>query len=142
MRRSSPPTLPAAHFTLPGADVPAFAVAAPTSATADEYKAAEIGWRSTLATAFVAYAHGDLGASQVVVSGQTLDPYAPMDLTAALKRIETRFNLPALTKRDQSMPDMSEFFDFSTNTGPWSAPLSSNAASQYALHLRRADRVR
>ena len=50
--------------------------------------------------------------------------HTPMDYTAALKLIETRFNLPALTKRDQSMPDMSEFFDFTTNTGPWATPPS------------------
>ncbi len=50
--------------------------------------------------------------------------HTPMDYTAALKLIETRFNLPALTKRDQSMPDMTEFFDFTTNTGPWATPPS------------------
>ena len=50
--------------------------------------------------------------------------HTPMDYTAALKLIETRFNLPALTQRDQSMPDMTEFFDFSTDTGPWATPPS------------------
>lgn len=48
--------------------------------------------------------------------------HTPMDYTAALKLIETRFNLPALTQRDKSMPDMTEFFDFTTNTGPWATP--------------------
>jgi phospholipase C len=45
-----------------------------------------------------------------------------MDSTAALKFIETRFKLPALTARDAAMPDMTEFFDFSTSTGPWATP--------------------
>ena len=35
------------------------------------------------------------------------------DTTAILKLIETRFNVPALTKRDAAQPDMTEFFDFS-----------------------------
>lgn len=42
------------------------------------------------------------------------------DYTAMLKFIETRFNLPALTKRDAAQADMSEFFDF-TNV-PWATP--------------------
>jgi phospholipase C len=50
--------------------------------------------------------------------------HTPMDYTAALKLIETRFNLPALTQRDHSMPDMTEFFDFTTSTGPWATPPS------------------
>src|SRR5262249_4812791 len=48
--------------------------------------------------------------------------HTPMDFTAALKLIETRFKLPNLTQRDAAMPDMSEFFDFSTSTGPWATP--------------------
>ncbi len=32
------------------------------------------------------------------------------DMTAILKFIETRFNLPALTKRDAAQPDMTEYF--------------------------------
>lgn len=48
--------------------------------------------------------------------------HTPMDFTAALKLIETRFHLPNLTARDAAMPDMSEFFDFSTSTGPWATP--------------------
>ncbi|MGB8477375.1 MAG: alkaline phosphatase family protein [Acidobacteriaceae bacterium] len=43
-----------------------------------------------------------------------------MDSTAILKLIETRFNLPALTKRDAAQPDMTEFFDF--NNPPWMSP--------------------
>ena len=50
--------------------------------------------------------------------------HTPMDFTAALKLIETRFALPNLTERDKSMPDMQEFFDFSTSTGPWATPPS------------------
>lgn len=48
--------------------------------------------------------------------------HTPMDSTAALKFIETRFHMAALTKRDFSMPDMTEFFDFTTDTGPWATP--------------------
>jgi phospholipase C len=48
--------------------------------------------------------------------------HTPMDYTAALKLIETRFKLPNLTARDAAMPDMTEFFDFSTATGPWATP--------------------
>jgi len=50
--------------------------------------------------------------------------HTPMDSTAALKLIETRFHMPSLTARDAAMPDMSEFFDFSTDTGPWATPPS------------------
>jgi len=48
--------------------------------------------------------------------------HTPMDSTAALKFIETRFHMPNLTARDAAMPDMTEFFDFSTDTGPWATP--------------------
>ena len=48
--------------------------------------------------------------------------HTPMDYTAVLKLVETRFSLPNLTARDASMPDMTEFFDFSTATGPWATP--------------------
>jgi phospholipase C len=34
------------------------------------------------------------------------------ETTSILKLIETRFNLPALTRRDQAADDMTEFFDF------------------------------
>jgi phospholipase C len=43
-----------------------------------------------------------------------------MDSTAILKFIETRFNLPALNKRDAAQPDMTEFFNF--NNPPWMSP--------------------
>jgi len=42
------------------------------------------------------------------------------DTTAILKLIETRFNLPALTKRDAAQMDMTEFFNFSNP--PWTTP--------------------
>jgi phospholipase C len=42
------------------------------------------------------------------------------DITAILKLIETRFNLPALTKRDAAQMDMTEFFNF-TNPS-WLTP--------------------
>ncbi|MBS1852881.1 MAG: alkaline phosphatase family protein [Acidobacteria bacterium] len=42
------------------------------------------------------------------------------DYTAILKFIETRFNLPALTRRDAAQMDMTEFFDFDHT--PWATP--------------------
>jgi phospholipase C len=42
------------------------------------------------------------------------------DYTAILKLIETRFNLPSLTKRDAAQIDMTEFFDF--ENVPWQTP--------------------
>jgi phospholipase C len=50
------------------------------------------------------------------------------DFTAMLKFIETRFNLPPLTKRDAAQIDMTEFFD-------WSAPnlQSTNPPKQPTL---------
>lgn len=42
------------------------------------------------------------------------------DTTAILKLIETRFSLPALTKRDAAQMDMTEFFNFSNP--PWTTP--------------------
>ena len=42
------------------------------------------------------------------------------DLTAILKLIESRFNLPALTKRDAGQINMSQFFNF--NFPPWVKP--------------------
>ena len=38
--------------------------------------------------------------------------HVPRDYTAILRLIETRFNLPALTRRDASQDNMVEFFDF------------------------------
>ncbi len=46
--------------------------------------------------------------------------HTPADSTAILKLIETRFNLPSLTKRDAAQFDMSEFFDF--QNVPWKTP--------------------
>jgi phospholipase C len=48
--------------------------------------------------------------------------HQPMDYTAMLKLIETRFNLPSLTARDAAQPDMTDFFDF-VNV-PWATPPS------------------
>ena len=42
------------------------------------------------------------------------------DYTAILKLIETRFNVPSLTKRDAAQMDMTEFFDF--QNVPWATP--------------------
>ncbi len=44
------------------------------------------------------------------------------DTTAVLKMVETRFGLPALTARDNSQTDMTEFFDFVNK--PWAVPPS------------------
>jgi len=46
--------------------------------------------------------------------------HTPTDYTAMLKFIETRFNVPALTKRDAAQMDMTEFFDF--QNVPWATP--------------------
>jgi phospholipase C len=59
----------------------------------------------------------------IVVSPFTKKHYVShtvADTTAILKFIETRFNVPALTKRDAAQMDMTEFFDF-TNP-PWATP--------------------
>lgn len=78
----------------------------------------------------VVHTPGDFTISGFRVPMFVVSPFAkknfvshtPMDSTAALKLIETRFNLPNLTARDKSMPDMTEFFDFSTSNGPWATP--------------------
>jgi phospholipase C len=52
----------------------------------------------------------------IVVSPYTQKNYVShtvADLTAILRFIETRFNLPTLTKRDAAQMDMTEFFNFS-----------------------------
>ena len=59
----------------------------------------------------------------IVVSPFTKKNYVShtvADLTAILKLIETRFDLPPLTKRDAAQMDMTEFFDF--NNPPWMTP--------------------
>lgn len=51
----------------------------------------------------------------IVVSPYTKKNYVShttADTTAILKLIETRFNVPSLTKRDAAQMDMTEFFDF------------------------------
>ena len=59
------------------------------------------------------------------------------DTTAILKLIETRFNLPALTKRDAAQPDMTEFFNFSLP--PWmtppTPPAQTTSGACYVDHL-------
>ena len=47
------------------------------------------------------------------------------DTTAILKLIETRFKVPALTRRDDAQMDMTEFFDFANP--PWATPPSPPA---------------
>jgi phospholipase C len=59
----------------------------------------------------------------IVISPFTKKNYVShtvMDLTAILKFIETRFDLPSLTARDAAQPDMTEFFDF--DAVPWATP--------------------
>ncbi len=59
------------------------------------------------------------------------------DYTAVLKFIETRWNLPALTKRDAAQMDMTEFFDF--QNPPWmtppTPPAQSTSGACYLDHL-------
>jgi phospholipase C len=59
------------------------------------------------------------------------------DHTAILKLVETRFNLPALTKRDAAQMDMTEFFDF--NSPPWMTapkpPPQNTTGACYLTHL-------
>jgi phospholipase C len=76
----------------------------------------------------------------IVVSPFTvknLVSHTPMDYTAVLKFVETRFNLPPLTARDSAMPDMTEFFDFVNP--PWMTPPSPPAQNMngacYLDHL-------
>jgi phospholipase C len=60
----------------------------------------------------------------IVISPWTKAHYVshtPMDLTAILKFIEVRFNVPALTARDANSADMTEFFDF-TNPSQMTPP--------------------
>jgi phospholipase C len=64
----------------------------------------------------------------IVVSPYTKKNYVSHDVadtTAILKLIETRFNVPALTKRDAAQIDMTEFFDFSNPV--WMTPPSPPA---------------
>ncbi|HZU21681.1 MAG TPA: alkaline phosphatase family protein, partial [Terriglobales bacterium] len=71
---------------------------------------------------------GDFTITGSRVPNMVISPFAkknyvshtPMDQTAYLRFIETRWGLPALTARDGSMPDMREFFDFAGK--PWQIP--------------------
>lgn len=59
----------------------------------------------------------------IVISPYTKKHYVShtvADYTAILKFIETRFKVPALTKRDAAQMDMTEFFDFQNS--PWLTP--------------------
>jgi phospholipase C len=59
------------------------------------------------------------------------------DYTAILKFIETRFNLPALTKRDAAQMDMTEFFDFQNPPymTPPTPPAQNTGGACYLNHL-------
>jgi phospholipase C len=60
----------------------------------------------------------------------------PMDFTAMLKFIETRFNLQPLTLRDAAQPDMTEFFDWSApNLAPGTPPTQPTNAPCYYDHV-------
>jgi phospholipase C len=63
--------------------------------------------------------------------------HTPMDYTAILKLIETRFGLTSLTARDAAQPDMTEFFDFAgaPNLAPPSPPAQPTNAPCYKDHL-------
>lgn len=59
----------------------------------------------------------------IVVSPYSKEHYVDhtvSDHTAILKLIETRFGLPALTRRDHIQANMTQFFDF--NNPPWLTP--------------------
>src|SRR5258706_3108386 len=65
------------------------------------------------------FAHSSLRVPFIAISPYVKPHYVShtaMDLTAILKFIENRFNMPALTARDASQPDLSELFDFSSPT--------------------------
>jgi len=57
------------------------------------------------------------------------------DFTALLKFIETRFNLPALTKRDAAQIDMTEFFDWSSPSLSSTNPPKQPSLPCYYDHL-------
>jgi phospholipase C len=62
--------------------------------------------------------------------------HTPMDFTAMLKFIETRFNLPPLNHRDAFQPDMREFFDFSgPNLSPGTPPIQPTNGPCYNDHV-------
>jgi phospholipase C len=57
------------------------------------------------------------------------------DHTAILKLIETRFNLPALTKRDAAQINMSSFFNFPSWLTPPNPPAQNVSGSCYLNQL-------
>jgi phospholipase C len=69
------------------------------------------------------FTHTGYRVPLIVISPYTRQHYVshtPTDYTAILKLIETRFQLPALTKRDAAQMDMTAFFDF--NNPAWMTP--------------------
>ena len=69
------------------------------------------------------FTHTGYRVPLLVVSPYTKQHYVShtaADYTAILKLIETRFQLPALTKRDAAQMDMTAFFDF--NSPAWMTP--------------------
>ena len=63
------------------------------------------------------FAHSGFRLPVIVISPWVKPNYVshtPMDITAILKFIETRFNLPALTRRDAAANNMLDFFDFTS----------------------------
>jgi phospholipase C len=69
------------------------------------------------------FTHTGYRVPLLVVSPYTKQHYVShtaADYTAILKLIETRFQLPALTKRDAAQMDMTAFFDF--NNPAWMTP--------------------
>lgn len=76
----------------------------------------------------------------IVVSPYTKKHYVShtvADITAILKLIETRFSLPALTKRDAAQMDMTEFFNFTTPSWltPPTPPVQNTSDSCYLNKL-------
>jgi phospholipase C len=76
----------------------------------------------------------------IVVSPFTKKNYVShtvADLTAVLKLIETRFQVPALTQRDAAQMDMTEFFDFENPAWmtPPSPPTQATSGACYVNKL-------
>ncbi len=61
--------------------------------------------------------------------------HTPADFTAMLKLIETRFDLPNLTKRDAFQPDMTEYFDFTAPNLKSTSPPDQPTLPCYFDHL-------
>jgi len=76
----------------------------------------------------------------IVISPYTKKNYVShtvADTTAILKFIETRFNVPPLTKRDAAQMDMTEFFDFDNPVWltPPTPPAQNTDGACYLDHL-------